>query len=282
MAGRLEGYGALVTGGGSGIGEGCALALARDGAVVTICGRTAEKLDAAAARIRDGVPGAGVHTIVADVTDEAQVVAAVAKATEEAGALHGVVASAGGSLHMGPLVLADAAAVRATLDLNVMGTFLTLKGSAERLAQTKGSFVGISSHAGRDTFRFLGAYGAAKAGLDHLVRVAADELGPARVRVNSIRPGIIDNELMSAITNGGPVLDSYLAEIPLGRVGTVDDVGELARFLVGPESSYITGQCISVDGGQSLRKGADYGAFAEPAYQDQPGWRLVVETEDVD
>jgi NAD(P)-dependent dehydrogenase (short-subunit alcohol dehydrogenase family) len=107
------------------------------------------------------------------------------------------------------------------------------------------------------------------------VRVSADELGSSRVRVNSIRPGIIDNELMSAITDGGPVLDSYLAEIPLGRVGTVEDVGALARFLVGPESSWITGQCISVDGGQSLRKGADYSAFAEPAYKDVPGWDLV-------
>ncbi len=217
MTTALEGYGVLVTGGGSGIGEGCALALARDGAVVTICGRTADKLDAAAARIRNTVDGAGVHTITADVTDEAQVEAAVAKAAKEAGALHGVVASAGGSLHMGPLVLADVEAVRATLDLNVIGTFLTLKHSAPLLAKTKGSFVGISSHAGLDTFRFLGAYGAAKSGLDHLVRVAADELGPSRVRVNSIRPGIIDNELMSAITQGSPVLDSYLEEIPLGE-----------------------------------------------------------------
>ena len=220
MAATIEGYGVLVTGGGSGIGEGCALALARDGAVVTICGRTADKLDAAAARIRDAAPGAGVHTIVADVTDEDQVEAAVTKSATEAGGLHGVVASAGGSLHMGPLVLADADAVRATLDLNIMGTFLTLKHSAPLLAGTKGSFVGVSSHAGLDTFRFLGAYGAAKAGLDHLVRVAADELGPSRVRVNSVRPGIIDNELMQGITGGGPVLDSYLEEIPLHRVGT--------------------------------------------------------------
>jgi len=275
MSAALEGYGVLVTGGGSGIGEGCARVLARDGAVVTICGRTAEKLEAAAARIRSAVEGAGVHTIVADVTDEEQVEAAVARAVAEAGALHGVVASAGGSLHMGPLVLSDVAQVRATLDLNIVGTFLTLKHSAPHLARTQGSFVGVSSHAGLDSFRFLGAYGAAKAGLDQLVRVAADELGASRVRVNSIRPGIIDNELMKPITQGSPVLDSYLAEIPLGRVGTVDDVGELARFLIGPESSWITGQCISVDGGQSLRKGADYSAFAEPMYGDQPGWSLI-------
>jgi NAD(P)-dependent dehydrogenase (short-subunit alcohol dehydrogenase family) len=275
----LEGYGALVTGGGSGIGEGCAAALARDGATVTICGRTASKLDEAADRLRTHAPGASVHTIVADVTDEVQIGAAIEKATREAGKLHGVVASAGGSLHMGPLSLADADAVRATLDLNVMGTFLTLKAAAGPLAATGGSFVGISSHAGLDTFRFLGAYGAAKAGLDHLLRVAADELGPARVRVNSVRPGIIANELMTGITSGGPVLDSYLKEIPLHRVGTVEDVAELVRFLIGPESSWITGQCISVDGGQSLRKGADFGTFAEPVYQEQPGWKLVVEAD---
>lgn len=276
----LEGYGVLVTGGGSGIGEGCATALARDGAVVTICGRTVDKLEAAAARIRDVVPGAGVHTIGADVTDEEQVAAAVAKAVAEAGGLHGVVASAGGSLHLGPLHLADVAAVRATLDLNVIGTFLTLKCATPALVASQGSFVGVSSHAGLDSFRFMGAYGAAKAGLDHLIKVAADELGPSRVRVNSIRPGIIDNELMSAITQGGPVMDSYLAEIPLHRAGTVDEVGALARFLVGPESSYITGQNISIDGGQSVRKGADYGFFAEGTYGSEPGWSLVVEGDD--
>jgi NAD(P)-dependent dehydrogenase (short-subunit alcohol dehydrogenase family) len=181
---------------------------------------------------------------------------------------------------MGPLVLADVAAVRATLDLNVIGTFLTLKHAAPLLAASgAGSFVGVSSHAGLDTFRFLGAYGAAKAGLDMVIRVAADELGSARVRVNSVRPGIVANELMTAITNGGPVLDSYLENIPLHRVGTVEDVAALARFLIGPDSSWITGQCISVDGGQSLRKGADYSAFSEPVYRDQEGWQLVVESD---
>jgi NAD(P)-dependent dehydrogenase (short-subunit alcohol dehydrogenase family) len=193
---------------------------------------------------------------------------------------YGTLVTVGGSLHMGPLVLADVAAVRATLDLNVIGTFLTLKHAAPLLAASgAGSFVGVSSHAGLDTFRFLGAYGAAKAGLDMVVRVAADELGPARVRVNSVRPGIIANELMTAITAGGPVLDSYLENIPLHRVGTVDDVAALARFLIGPDSAWITGQCISVDGGQSLRKGADFSAFSEPVYRDQERWQLVVEAD---
>ena len=279
--GSLDGFGALVTGGGSGIGEGCAAALLRDGATVTICGRTPERLDEAASRLREATSSDAIHTIAADVTDEDEVAAAVASAVEHAGRLDTVVASAGGSRHMGPLVLADAAAVRETIDLNVMGTFLTLKHSAVPLARSgRGSFIGISSHAGRDTFRFLGAYGAAKAGLDHLICTAADELGPSRVRVNSVRPGIVGTEIMTGITDGGPVLDSYHENIPLRRIGTIEDVAELVRFLAGPESSWITGQCISVDGGQSLRKGADFSYFAEMAYGDQPGWELMVERED--
>ena len=279
--GSLEGFGALVTGGGSGIGEGCAAALLRDGAAVTICGRTEERLKEAAERLRSGVPGGSVHTIAGDVTNEDDMAAVVAAAAEHGAGLDIVVASAGGSRHMGPLVLADAEAVRETLDLNIMGTFLTLKHAAPRLAESgRGSFIGVSSHAGLDTFRFLGAYGAAKAGLDHLIRVSADELGPARVRVNSVRPGIVGTEIMTGITDGGPVLDSYHENIPLRRIGTVEDVAELVRFLAGPESSWITGQCISIDGGQSLRKGADFGFFAQMAYGEQPGWSLVVEQED--
>lgn len=271
----LDGYAVLVTGGGSGIGEGCAAALVRDGATVTLCGRTREKLEAAADRLRSmAAPAGEVRTIPADVTVEDDVRAAVEHASA-GGALHGVVHSAGGSRHMGPLHLADADAVRDTFELNMMGTFLTLKHAAEALARTRGAYVGISSHVATQTERFLGAYASSKAGLDQLLRTAADELGPAGIRVNSIRPGIIDNELMAAITAGGPVLESYLAEIPLGRVGTVDDVGALARYLIGPESAWLTGQCIGVDGGQTLRRGADYTPFAGPLYGEQPGWHLV-------
>jgi NAD(P)-dependent dehydrogenase (short-subunit alcohol dehydrogenase family) len=270
--GTLDGYSVLVTGGGSGIGEACAAALLADGAAVTICGRSADRLDAAAARL-----GGTVARVAADVTVEADMEAAVAHAAEHGGGrLDAVVGNAGGSLHMGPLVMADLDAVRATVELNVLGAFVTLKCAAPLLAESgRGSYVGVSSHAGRDTFRFLGAYGAGKAGMDHLLRVFADELGPSGVRVNTVLPGVIATELMVAITDGGPVLDSYLAEIPLGRVGEPEDVAALVRFLVGPESGWITGQAISVDGGQSLRKGADYGAFAEGVYGADPRWRLV-------
>ena len=275
--GALDGYSVLVTGGGTGIGEACAAALLADGAAVTICGRTAATLEEAAGRLAAG--GGSVAWTTADVTAEDDVAAAVAKAVEHGGGrLDGVVGNAGGSRHLGPIVLADVEAVRATLDLNIIGAFLTLKHAAPHLADSgRGSYVGISSHAGRDSFRFMGAYGAGKAGMDHLLRVAADEMGGAGIRVNSVQPGVIATEIMGAITGGSPVLDSYLAEIPLKRVGEPEEIGALVRFLIGPESGYITGQAISIDGGQSLRKGADYGAFAQGAYGVDSLWRLVAD-----
>src|SRR3954470_1157500 len=281
--GSLDGYSVLVTGGGSGIGYACAQRLAVDGAAVTICGRTAERLVAASKSLReagnDDSVAASVEWIAADVTSEPQVEAAGQRAVEHGGGrLDGVVGSAGGSRHLGPIVLADVDAVRATLDLNVISTFLLIKHSAEALAASgSGYFVGVSSHAGRDTFRFMGAYGAAKAGLDMMVRVAADELGRAGVRVNSVLPGVVATEIMGAITGGSPVLDSYLEEIPLHRVGEPDEIAAFVRFLIGPESSWITGQNLSIDGGQSVRKGADYGAFAQAAFGSDPKWWLVEE-----
>jgi NAD(P)-dependent dehydrogenase (short-subunit alcohol dehydrogenase family) len=275
--GSLDGYSVLVTGGGSGIGYACAQRLVDDGAAVTICGRTAERLVAAAESLRAAGDDETVAWIAADVTSEPQVEAAVQRAIEHGGGrLDGVVASAGGSRHSGPIVLSDVEAVRATLDLNIVSTFLLIKHSAEALAASgRGSFVGISSHAGRDTFRFMSAYCAGKAGLDMMVRVAADELGGAGVRVNSVLPGVVATELMEAITSGGPVLDSYMEEIPLHRVGEPDEIAAFVTFLIGPEAGWITGQNLSIDGGQSVRKGADYGAFSRARFANDPKWRLV-------
>ena len=270
--GSIEGHAVLVTGGGSGIGEAAATKLAADGAHVTICGRTEQKLLDAAERIRAGASGgATVQTIGADVTVEDDVVAAVEAAAGVTGRIDGIFACAGGSTHMGPLATADLDEVRATMELNYIGTFLTLKHGGRQMAGQGGggSMIGCSSHAGHDSFRCLGAYGGAKAGLDQLCRVFADELGRFGVRVNSIQPGIVGTDLMAPITGGGPLLDDYLPEIPLGRVGEPHEIAEMVRFLVGPESSWITGQLFAVDGGQNLRRGADYGTLLR-AFGDDP------------
>ena len=258
----IQGFATLVTGGGSGIGEAAAAKLAADGAHVTICGRTEDKLIAAVDRIAAGAAdGATVTHIVADVTVESDVEAAVAAASAVTGRLDGLFACAGGSTGMGPLATAEVADIRSTMELNYIGTFLCLKHGGRQMATQGGggSIIGCSSHAGQDTMRYLGGYGGAKAGLDHLCRVSADEMGRLGVRVNSIQPGIVATELLRPITDGGPLLDDYLPQIPLGRVGEPEDIAEMVRFLIGPESSWITGQAFAVDGGQNLRRGADYG-----------------------
>lgn len=271
--GSIAGYSVLVTGGGSGIGEASATKLAADGANVTICGRTEDKLAAAVERIgRGAAAGVTVQHVVADVTDEAAVKAAVDTATNITGRLDGLFACAGGSTGIGPLATSDVETIRSTMELNYVGTFLCIKHGGTRMArQGGGSIIGCSSHAGTDPFRCLGAYGAAKAGLDHLCRVAADELGEYGVRVNSVQPGIVGTDLMAPITGGGRLLDDYLPLIPLGRIGEPAEIAEMVRFLVGPESSWVTGQNFAVDGGQNLRRGADYGEMLREFGADPMG-----------
>jgi len=122
-----------------------------------------------------------------------------------------------------------------------------------------GSFIGMSSGAGHFPHRYLWAYGSAKAGIEMLCQYAAEELGHTGVRVNSLRPGIVDDELMAFITAGGPLLDDYLAQMPISRTGSVEDIAAVVRFLAGPEAGWITGEALAVDGGHHLRRGANYG-----------------------
>ena len=270
----IAGYTALVTGGGSGIGLGTATRLVQDGGHVTICGRTEEKLAAAAAELQDaaaaGGAGGSARYVVADVTVEEQVVAAVTEAAGPRGHLDILFANAGGSHTMGPIAEADLEGVRATVDLNMIGTFLCIKHGAPLMAAgtgegvggtptSGGSIIGMSSGAGHFPHRYLWAYGSAKAGIDMMCKYAAEELGHTGVRVNTVQPGIVDDELMSFITAGGPLLDDYLAEMPVSRLGTVEDIAAAVRFLAGPESGWITGEALAVDGGHHLRRGANYG-----------------------
>jgi NAD(P)-dependent dehydrogenase (short-subunit alcohol dehydrogenase family) len=257
----IEGWSILITGGGSGIGLAAAERLAGDGAHVTICGRTEQKLvDAVERIVAVSTRGATVSYAMADVTIEEQVAAAVETTTRATGRIDGLFACAGGSLHLGSILDADIASVRATVDLNLMGTVICVKhaGAAFAAQRTPGSIVLMSSGAGRFPHPHLWAYGVAKAGICFLCETAAEELGPLGIRVNAVAPGIIDDELMSFITAGGPLLDNYLGEMPLGRVGTVEDVAGAVRFLLGPESSFVTGETLGVDGGHHLRRGADY------------------------
>ena len=259
--GRLWGKSVLVTGGGTGIGRACAARLASEGAAVTICGRTEQTLAGAASAMASG-EGGSVAYEVADVTSE-QDMARVAEAAAGAdGHLHGVVANAGGGGRMGPYHLLDTDDFKRVLDLNVVGTMLTIKHTVERMAAAgSGSFVAMSSLAGAVTHPYFGAYTAGKAGIEAMTRNAADEFGPAGVRFNAVRPGFIATEIMEAIPRDSAVYDSYVQNTPLGGVGEPSDVAALVAFLISDEARWITGTVINVDGGHSLRRGPDFGSF---------------------
>jgi NAD(P)-dependent dehydrogenase (short-subunit alcohol dehydrogenase family) len=265
----LTGQAALITGGGSGIGLACARHLLRDGASVTIAGRSQERVDAAAADLRAEAPaGAEVRAVSCDVSVEDDVAAAVAAASEVTGALQLCVASAGTGT-VGPVVALPAEEWRRVLDINLDGAFFTLKHACAAMVRAGGgAFVGISSIAAPLTHPFMSAYCVSKAGLEALVRTAADELGRAGVRVNAVRPGLVPTELAAPLEEDPAVLADYLAQMPVRRTGTVDDVGALVRFLLGPESSWITGQCVGVDGGHHLRRGPDVEHWARALYGD--------------
>lgn len=266
MAG-LEGTSMIVTGGGSGIGRACAEALAADGAAVTICGRTESKLEDAAKKIgaRAG-HGGSVQWIVTDVTKEEDVQALIAKALEPTGKLNACVANAGGGGGMAPYHLQDTDEFLRVLHLNVLSTMLCVKHTVPHMvAAGGGSFVGMSSLAGHRPHPYFGAYTVSKAGLEELMRNAADEFGASHVRFNAIRPGFIATEIMEGVPRGGEVWNSYIENTPMNDVGQPEDVGDLARFLVGPESRWITGTCINIDGGHHLRRGPNFGSFIEPS-----------------
>jgi NAD(P)-dependent dehydrogenase (short-subunit alcohol dehydrogenase family) len=266
-SGGLEGYSVIVTGGGTGIGRACAARLAADGAAVTICGRTESRLVDSVKRIEAGAGhGGSVQYVVADVTDEEDVERLVRAAVEPTGQLNGCIANAGGGGGMGPYHLQNLAEFTRVLHLNVLGTLLCLKHTVPPMvAAGGGSFVGMSSIAGQQTHLYFGAYTVAKAGLEQMMRNAADEYGPVHVRCNAIRPGFIATEIMEHIPRDSPVYDSYVDNTPAGDIGSGEDVAALARFLIGPESRWITGQLIAVDGGHSLRRGPNFTAFVEPA-----------------
>jgi len=260
MTTSLDGRIALVTGGGSGIGLGCARALLADGASVVLAARDVDRLDSAADALRAEMSDAVVATVACDVTDEASVEAACGFAAEHDGDFSILVANAGfGSA--APFTDTSLADWSSVLDTNLTGAFLTMKHAVPHLvAAGGGSIVAMSSIAAVETHRFMSPYAVSKAGLEMLVRQVADEMGPSGVRANAVRPGLVPTDATEAMLAMPAVVADYMSQMPLGRTGTVDDIAALVRFLSGPESSWITGTCISADGGHHLRRGPNLDA----------------------
>lgn len=266
----LQDQAALVTGGGSGIGLACARALLRDGASVTVAGRGEERLLQAVDELRADAPdGAQVAHVVCDVAVEDQVAAAAERAASLTGSLQLCVAAAGTGT-MAPVVAMAAEQWDQVLGVNLTGAFFTLKHVAPRMvAAGGGSFVGISSIAAPLTHRYMSAYCVSKIGLEALIKTAADELGMSNVRCNAVRPGLVPTELSSALEGDPAVHDDYIAQMPLARTGTPEDVADAVRYLCGPESGWVTGQALGVDGGHSLRRGPDLEHWSRALFGDE-------------
>lgn len=255
---------ALVTGGGTGLGFGCAVQLMRAGARVTLAGRRENVLQDAVARLRTVDPAAPVGYVVCDITDEAQVENAV-RAAAHGGNLDVLVANAGSGAP-GAILQMGAEAWDFSLRLNVIGTALCIKHAGLMMKQHGGgSIITISSTSGTKVQPWLAAYNASKAGLDMLMRCAAVELAQHNIRVNSVQPGYVPTEAFAPAVS--PQLDATLTHAaPLGRSGTPEDIGRAVAFLASDGAAWITGQTLGVDGGLNIPIMPSMAAVAELVY----------------
>lgn len=251
----LQGRTAFITGATGAIAEACADALARDGARLMLMGRREDALEAVAARIRTRNPDEQIATVIGDCCDEEAVKDALARAHALAGRLDIAFATVGGG-NFQPLLTVEPNELRAQFDSNVVSAFHVIRHGTP-LMTDGGSIICLSSGAAVLTFRYLASYHIAKAALEGLVRSAADELGPMGIRVNAIRPGLTRSNATGGFMDSEEGRAPYLPEYPLGRLGVSEDMAGAVRFLAGPESSWVTGQCIAVDGGNLLRRSPD-------------------------
>ena len=259
----LAGQAILVIGASSGIGRASALRLAADGAAVTVAARGAERLEEAATAIRSAVPSATIATTRCDAMDGGSVAAAIETA-RELGRLSAVVSIPGGG-GFSRILDYDDDAFRDEITLNVQPAFHAIKYGGRAFTDGGGSIVVVSSTSAVFSNRYLGAYCAAKAAVDQLVRVAADELGERGIRVNAVRPGLTETATTTDMVQTPAIADRFLAEQPIARIGQAEDIAEAVRYLAGPESSWVTGQGLTVDGGHTLRRFPDLGDLLPPA-----------------
>jgi NAD(P)-dependent dehydrogenase (short-subunit alcohol dehydrogenase family) len=243
----------FITGGGSGINLGVARNFASLGAQIGICGRTLAKLETAAAELRElnAHTGGRVLPVVADVRDPAAVAAALQRCHDELGAADVVVAGAAGNF-LCPAEELSPNGFRSVIEIDLMGAFHTSRAAFEQLKQTRGCLIFISAGQAFVPQAYQLHVGAAKAGIDNMMRNLALEWGRHGIRANSIVPGpIADTEGMKRLST--PEADEMnKAVIPLRRYGAVDDIGQAAVFLASPLATYVTGTVLSVDGGLNL------------------------------
>ena len=244
----LAGKVVWVTGSSRGIGRGVAEHLARAGARVVVHARTPEALLEVTAAVEE--IGADVLAVAGDVRSEEDLAAAVAAISERFGRLDGLVAGVGGAAP-GPLAEIDLERFRRQLDLNLTSAFATVRAGYPLLREARGAAVLISATATTSATPLFGAYGAAKAGVEHLTRSLAAEWGP-EVRVNCVSPGLIRTEgSMQAVFRGSEELAAQGGTHDRRRPGRRrrDDIAYAVQYLLSDAASYVSGETIVVDGG---------------------------------
>lgn len=247
----LDGKVAVVTGAGKGIGRGIAICLAKAGADVVISARTQADLEEVAEQITQ--LGRRATIVAADVTNDADLTR-LAQAAIEAGGPHIWVNNAGGLPDATPRYLTRTPPEKwdAQMDLNLRAVFMACQTAASAMQEadiSQGSIVNISSRAALGGSIKNGPYAASKAAVNSLTQTFALELAP-NIRVNAVAPGPIPTENFNESTNfpDDQPLEKLL-RVPLGRMGTPDDIGHAVVFMACDASAWITGQCLYVTGG---------------------------------
>lgn len=248
---RLSDKVALITGGGTGIGRACALAFSREGAKVALAARRREPLDAVVGEI--AAVGGEALALTCDVADSASVTTALTQTEKYFGRLNTIVNNAGAVM---------VATVEGTSEqdwdkiiaVNLTGTFLVSRGALPALRRAGGgSIVNIGSVFGLVARKERAAYCAAKAGVSGLTRAMAIDHAQDRIRVNCICPTIVVTEMGMQSIRKAPNAEAEIQrrtnEIPLGRMGTPEDVAMMALYLASDEASWVTGASFPLDGG---------------------------------
>lgn len=248
---KLAGRNILITGASRGIGRGCALALAAEGANIGINYRSQKaEAEETAAEIRKLGGKAELYQV--DVSDQPAVEQMVEQFTKDFGSINGFISNAVYS-DREVMIKADMAGFRKTIDVSMWGAFYGVRASAQKMvAQGKGgSIIVVSSPHGKIPIPTAMAYNMAKAAIDHMARTAAIELAKYRIRVNIIHPGWIDTPGERKFFSEQQ-LNEGAGNIPWKRMGQPEEMGKLATFMMSDDCDYMTGSTVLMDGGISL------------------------------
>jgi NAD(P)-dependent dehydrogenase (short-subunit alcohol dehydrogenase family) len=243
---------AIITGGGSGIGQRIAERYASNGASVMLVGRKQDKLDATTGQIRSA--GGIASNIACDVRDYTAMESVAAKTSEQYGPIDLVVCAAAGNFPA-PVAAMSANGFKSVIDIDLLGTFNTCRAAYEHLRKPGASVLAISASHAFQPFANQAHVCAAKAGVDLLIKCLALEWGPVGVRANCITPGPTDEtEGMRRLAPTEEARQAVINGIPLRRYGTKDELADLALFLASEAAAYITGGIYLCDGGSSLAR----------------------------